>query len=248
MSDLLEARRLVKAYGATPVLRGVDLSIAEGEVVALVGASGSGKSTLLRCLALLEPVTDGQVFLDGEDITDPDIDADRIRARFGVVFQSFNLFPHLTVLQNICLAPRRVHRRDRVEVQARAMELLDRIGLADRAGSYPDRLSGGQQQRVAIARAVAVEPRVLVLDEVTSALDPMLVADVLGLVRELATQRRTIVMATHELGFARQVADRVCMLAAGVIIESGPPSQVLVDPVDARTRAFLGRVAQSGRL
>jgi polar amino acid transport system ATP-binding protein len=245
---VLRADGVVKLYGDVAVLRGVDLTVPEGEVVALVGASGSGKSTLLRCLCLLEPVTDGQVFLDGEDITDPRVRADRVRARFGVVFQAFNLFPHLTVLENICLAPRLVHGRSREQAERRAHELLDRIGLDGRAGSYPDRLSGGQQQRVAIVRAVATEPRVLLLDEVTSALDPTLVAEVLGLVRELAGQGRTIVMATHELGFARRLADRVCMLAEGTIIEEGPPDQVLGEPVDPRTRAFLGRVAGSGRL
>jgi len=248
VSVLLEARNVVKAYGHTPVLRGIDLSIDEGQVVALVGASGSGKSTLLRCLSLLEPVSDGQVFLDGEDITDPSARTDRVRSKFGVVFQAFNLFPHLTVMQNITLAPRRVHGRSRVQAEARGRELLERIGLGGRGSDYPDRLSGGQQQRVAIVRAIAVEPRVLILDEVTSALDPTLVAGVLALVRELAGQGRTIVMATHELGFARQVADRLCVLGEGTIIEQGPPAQVLGEPRDARTRAFLGQVADSGRL
>jgi polar amino acid transport system ATP-binding protein len=245
---VLRADRLVKLYGDHAVLRGIDLEVAEGEVVALVGASGSGKSTLLRCLCLLEPVSDGQVFLDGEDITGPRARADRVRSRFGVVFQAFNLFPHLSVMENICLAPRLVHGRSQADAHARATELLARIGLADKADAYPDRLSGGQQQRVAIVRAVATDPRVLLLDEVTSALDPTLVAEVLGLVRELAGQGRTIVMATHELGFARQVADRVCMLADGTVIEQGPPSQVLGEPLDPRTRAFLGRVHESGRI
>ncbi|MGF1647612.1 MAG: amino acid ABC transporter ATP-binding protein [Kineosporiaceae bacterium] len=245
---VLRAENVVKLYGAHAVLRGIDLEVAEGEVVALVGASGSGKSTLLRCLCLLEPVSDGQVLLDGDDITDPRARADRVRSRFGVVFQAFNLFPHLSVMENICLAPRLVHGRARADAHARASELLARIGLADKADAYPDRLSGGQQQRVAIVRAVATDPRVLLLDEVTSALDPTLVAEVLGLVRELAGQGRTIVMATHELGFARQVADRVCMLSEGTIIEQGPPSQVLGEPLDPRTRAFLGRVHESGRI
>jgi polar amino acid transport system ATP-binding protein len=245
---VLRAENVVKLYGDHAVLRGIDLDVVEGEVVALVGASGSGKSTLLRCLCLLEPVSDGRVLLDGEDITDPRVRADRVRARFGVVFQAFNLFPHLSVMENICLAPRLVHGRSRADAHARARGLLVRIGLADTAGAYPDRLSGGQQQRVAIVRAVATDPRVLLLDEVTSALDPTLVAEVLGLVRELAGQGRTIVMATHELGFARQVADRVCMLAEGTIIEQGPPSQVLGEPQDPRTRAFLGRVHESGRI
>ncbi|MGF1662278.1 MAG: amino acid ABC transporter ATP-binding protein [Kineosporiaceae bacterium] len=247
-ASVLRAEDLVKLYGDHAVLRGIDLDVAEGEVVALVGASGSGKSTLLRCLCLLEPVSDGRVLLDGEDITDPRVRADRVRSRFGVVFQAFNLFPHLSVRENVCLAPRLVHGRPRTDAHARAAELLARIGLADKADAYPDRLSGGQQQRVAIVRAIATDPRVLLLDEVTSALDPTLVAEVLGLVRELAGQGRTIVMATHELGFARQVADRVCMLSEGTIIEQGPPSQVLGEPLDPRTRAFLGRVQESGRI
>jgi polar amino acid transport system ATP-binding protein len=211
---------VVKAFGSNPVLRGVDLAIGEHQVVALIGGSGSGKSTLLRCASLLETVDDGQVLLDGEDITDPRIDADRVRRRLGVVFQAYNLFPHLSVLDNVTLAPTVVHRRPRDEVVAEAQALLRRIGLSDKAGEYPDRLSGGQQQRVAIARALAVRPRVLLLDEVTSALDPELVGEVLAVVREVAAQGMTILMATHEMGFARQVADTVAFLDQGVVLES----------------------------
>ena len=238
MSVLLEARNVVKAYGHTPVLRGIDLSIDEGQVVALVGASGSGKSTLLRCLSLLEPVSDGQVFLDGEDITDPSARTDRVRSKFGVVFQAFNLFPHLTVMQNITLAPRRVHGRSRVQAEARGRELLERIGLGGRGSDYPDRLSGGQQQRVAIVRAIAVEPRVLILDEVTSALDPTLVAGVLALVRELAGQGRTIVMATHDRSRVDRLLGR--NIAIAVVRQTELPVLV-IRPTDAwtsRTTAF----------
>jgi polar amino acid transport system ATP-binding protein len=247
-SPVLELRGIVKVFGANPVLRGVDLAVSEHQVVALIGGSGSGKSTLLRCANLLETVDDGQVLLDGEDITDPRIDADRIRRRMGVVFQAFNLFPHLSVLQNVVLAPTAVHGRSRAEAEEEARALLERIGLADKAGEYPDRLSGGQQQRVAIVRALAVRPRVLLLDEITSALDPELVGEVLGVVREVAAQGMTILMATHEMGFARQVADTVAFLDQGVVLESGPPEQVLGDPVEPRTRQFLSRVIDAGRL
>ncbi|SCX49465.1 polar amino acid transport system ATP-binding protein [Klenkia marina] len=245
---VLDVRGVVKTFGENVVLRGVDLSVDEHRVVALIGGSGSGKSTLLRCASLLEQVDDGQVLLDGEDITDPQVDADAVRRRLGVVFQAYNLFPHLTVLDNVTLAPVRVHGRSRSEATDEARELLDRIGLADKAGEYPDRLSGGQQQRVAIVRALAVRPRVLLLDEITSALDPELVGEVLRLVREVATQGMTIVMATHEMGFAKQVADTVCFLDQGVVLESGPPAQVLGDPVEPRTRQFLSRIIDAGRL
>jgi polar amino acid transport system ATP-binding protein len=238
----------VKAFGENVVLRGVDLSVDEHRVVTLIGGSGSGKSTLLRCASLLEQVDDGQVLLDGEDVTDPRVDADAVRRRLGVVFQAYNLFPHLTVLDNVTLAPTRVHGRSRSEARDEALALLERIGLADKAGEYPDRLSGGQQQRVAIVRALAVRPRVLLLDEITSALDPELVGEVLRLVREVAAQGMTIVMATHEMGFAKQVADTVCFLDAGVVLESGPPDQVLGDPVEPRTRQFLSRIIDAGRL
>jgi polar amino acid transport system ATP-binding protein len=247
-TPVLEAERLVKRFGDNLVLGGVDLAVAEHEVVVLIGASGSGKSTLLRCVSLLEELDDGTVRLDGEEVTDPRADADRLRSRFGVVFQAFNLFPHLSVLQNVTLAPRVVHGVSRDEAEERAMRLLARVGLGDRAREYPDRLSGGQQQRVAIVRALANEPRMLLLDEVTSALDPELVGEVLRLVRELKEQGTTILMATHEMAFARQVADRVCFLDAGVLGEQGPPEQVLDDPREARTRQFLGRVIDAGRL
>jgi polar amino acid transport system ATP-binding protein len=238
----------VKRFGDHTVLSGVDLTVAEHAVVVLIGASGSGKSTLLRCVSLLEELDDGTVRLDGEDITDPRVDADRVRSRFGVVFQAFNLFPHLTVLDNVTLAPRVVRGMRREEAEERAEALLRRVGLADKAAEYPDRLSGGQQQRVAIVRALANEPRMLLLDEVTSALDPELVGEVLRLVRELKGQGVTILMATHEMGFARQVADRVVFLDDGRPVEQGLPEQVLVDPVEPRTRQFLSRVIDAGRL
>jgi polar amino acid transport system ATP-binding protein len=247
-APVLDLCGVVKVFGTNPVLRGVDLAIGEHSVVALIGGSGSGKSTLLRCASLLETVDDGQVLLDGEDITDPRIDPDRVRRRMGVVFQAYNLFPHRSVLDNVTLAPIVVHGRPRAEAVDEARSLLDRIGLSDKAGEYPDRLSGGQQQRVAIVRALAVRPRVLLLDEITSALDPELVGEVLGLVREVASQGMTILMATHEMGFARQVADSVAFLDQGVVLEAGPPDQVLGDPVEPRTRQFLSRVIDAGRL
>lgn len=245
---VLSCTGVVKRFGTLEVLRGIDVDVHEHEVVALIGASGSGKSTLLRCINLLEVVDDGVIRLDGEDITDPRVDADRVRGRIGVVFQAYNLFPHLSVLDNVTLAPRVVHGVARREAQERAMALLARVGLADKAGAYPDRLSGGQQQRAAIARALVNAPRLLLLDEVTSALDPELVGEVLTLVRELAGQGMTILMATHEMGFARQVADRVCFLDDGVVCEQGPAAQVLGDPVEARTRQFLARIIEAGRL
>ena len=245
---VLRVRNLVKSYGDAPVLRGVDLDVDEHQVVTLIGASGSGKSTLLRCVDLLEQVDDGQVWLDGQDVTDPRVDADAVRRRIGVVFQAYNLFPHLSVLDNITLAPRRVHGVERAEAEERAMGLLDRIGLAGRARAYPDQLSGGQAQRTAIVRALAVQPRLLLLDEVTSALDPELVGEVLALVREVAEGGMTILMATHEMGFARSAADVVCFLEGGVLLEQGPPEQVLVEPQHERTRQFLRRVVAAGRL
>ena len=245
---VLRCENVVKVYGEVAVLRGVDVTVHEHEVVALIGASGSGKSTLLRCIGLLETVDDGQVLLDGEDVTAPRIDADRVRRRMGVVFQAYNLFPHLSVLDNVTLAPTVVHGRSKADAREEALALLARIGLSDKAGEFPDRLSGGQQQRVAIVRALAVHPRVLLLDEITSALDPELVGEVLAVVREVAAQGMTIVMATHEMGFARQVADTVAFLDGGVLLECGPPAQVLGDPVEARTRQFLARVIDAGRL
>ncbi|HEX7187514.1 MAG TPA: amino acid ABC transporter ATP-binding protein [Actinomycetes bacterium] len=247
-TPVLDAVGIVKRFGEHPVLSAIDLAVAEHEVVVLIGASGSGKSTLLRCVSLLEELDDGTVRLDGEDITDPRVDADRVRSRFGVVFQAFNLFPHLSVLQNVTLAPRVVHGVSREEAEERGHRLLERVGLAAKAKEYPDRLSGGQQQRVAIVRALANEPRMLLLDEVTSALDPELVGEVLVLVRELKEQGMTILMATHEMGFARQVADRVCFLDGGRLVEQGPPEQVLQVPREPRTRQFLSRVIDAGRL
>jgi polar amino acid transport system ATP-binding protein len=234
-------------FGDLPVLRGVDLRVAEAEVVVLIGSSGSGKSTLLRCVNLLEVVSDGVILFDGEDITDPRVDAVAVRRRIGTVFQAYNLFPHMTVLENVALAPRVVGRVAKAEARAAAMDLLARVGLADKAAEYPDRLSGGQAQRVAIARALSTRPRLLLLDEITSALDPELVGEVLALVGDLREQRMTILMATHEMAFAREVADTVCFLDGGVLLETGPPAQVLGDPVQARTRQFLERVLNTGR-
>ncbi len=246
-APVLSCEAVVKRFGAQTVLRSVDLVVGEHEVVTLIGASGSGKSSLLRCINLLETVDDGVIRLDGEDITDPRVDADDVRRRIGVVFQAYNLFPHMTVLDNVTLAPRLVGKLEKAVAEDRARALLERVGLAEKAGEYPDRLSGGQQQRVAVVRALANEPRLLLLDEVTSALDPELVGEVLGLVRELKEQGMTIVMATHEMSFARQAADRVVFLDAGVVCEEGPPEQVLVDPVEPRTRQFLARILDSGR-
>jgi polar amino acid transport system ATP-binding protein len=247
-APLLQVRTLVKRFGEHTVLDGVDVDVDEHEVVVLIGASGSGKSTLLRCVNLQEDIDDGQILLDGRDISDPRVDADVARRGMGVVFQAFNLFPHLSVLDNVTLAPKVVHGVDKAIATERGRALLARVGLADKADAYPDRLSGGQQQRVAIVRALAYDPKLLLLDEITSALDPELVGEVLTLVRELAEQGRTILMATHEMGFARQVADRVCFLDGGVLIESGPPEQVLAEPAQERTRQFLRRIIAAGRL
>ncbi|WP_238425610.1 amino acid ABC transporter ATP-binding protein [Micromonospora parastrephiae] len=245
---VLRCRGLRKKFGGTVVLDQLDLTVAEHQVVALIGASGSGKSTLLRCVNLLDELDDGTIELDGEDISDPRVDPDRVRRRIGMVFQAYNLFPHLSVLENITLAPRRVHRRARAEAEAQARELLDRVGLGARADAYPDRLSGGQQQRVAIVRALANSPRLMLLDEVTSALDPELVGEVLAMIRDLKADGMTMVLATHEMGFAREVADEVCFLDAGRVVESGPPEQVLGEPTQARTRQFLRRIIEAGRL
>ncbi len=247
-TPVLSLEGVVKRFGDETVLRDVDLAVAEHQVVALIGASGSGKSTLLRCANLLETVDDGVIRLDGEDITDPRIDADTVRRRIGVVFQAYNLFPHLSVLDNVTLAPRVVGGVDRAAAEDKAMTLLRRVGLADKAKEYPDRLSGGQQQRAAIVRALANDPRLLLLDEITSALDPELVGEVLTLVRELKEQGMTLLMATHEMGFARQVADVVCFLDGGRLLEQGPPERVLADPVEPRTRQFLARIIEAGRL
>jgi polar amino acid transport system ATP-binding protein len=238
---VLSLREVRKSYHGRSVLDGIDLDVAEHEVVVLIGASGSGKSTLLRCVDLLEEVDDGRILLDGRDISDPRIDADEARQAMGMVFQSYNLFPHMTALGNVSLAPRVVHGSSRQDADDRGRELLERVGLADKADAYPDTLSGGQQQRVAIARALAYDPRLLLLDEITSALDPELVGEVLELVGELAGAGRTIVMATHEMAFARDVADTVCFLDGGRIVEAGPADRVLTAPEQERTRQFLRR-------
>jgi len=245
---LLCARGVRKAFGANVVLDSLDLDVTAHDVVVLIGASGSGKSTLLRCVDLLEVVDDGVIELDGTEITDPRVDADAVRARMGIVFQSFNLFPHLSVLDNITLAPRRVHGVARERAEQRAREMLDRVGLAEKAQAHPDELSGGQQQRVAIARALVNDPVLMLFDEVTSALDPELVGEVLELMRELKHDGMTMLLATHEMGFAREIADRVCFLHAGRVLEQGPPEQVLGDPEHERTRQFLRRIVDARRL
>ena len=245
---LLRVEALRKAFGTNVVLDGLDLDVAAHEVVVLIGASGSGKSTLLRCVDLLEEVDDGAVFLEGREITDPRVDADAVRARMGIVFQSFNLFPHLTVLDNVTLAPRKVHGVPAEQARETALAMLRRVGLEAKAGAHPDELSGGQQQRVAIVRALVNDPVLMLFDEVTSALDPELVGEVLGMLRELKSKGMTMLVATHEMGFARQAADRVCFLDGGRVLEAGPPEQVLGDPVEERTRAFLRRIIEAGRL
>ena len=235
----LELQGVRKSSGAHEVLRGIDLSIGQGEMVCLIGASGSGKSTLLRCMNLLEPVDDGMILLDGEDIGEPGRDPTPVRRRIGMVFQSFNLFPHMTALANVLLAPRRVRGEDATEA---ARALFADFGLADRMEHYPDQLSGGQQQRVAIIRALAMRPEIMLFDEITSALDPELVGEVLDVLRELRRQGMTMVLATHEMGFARELADRVCFMDGGVIVEEGPPEAIFTAPQKERTRAFLSRV------
>jgi polar amino acid transport system ATP-binding protein len=243
MTAVLEVRGVTKAYGEAAVLRGVDLAVQEHRAVALIGASGSGKSTLLRCIDLLEEIDDGDVLLDGEVITDPAVDPVAVRRRLGLVFQQFNLFPHLSVLENIVLAPVRAHAADAAAATERARELLGRFGLAGRERDRPDQLSGGQQQRVAIVRALATRPRALLLDEVTSALDPELVGEVLELIRELKADGMTMVIATHEMAFARDVADEVCFLHAGAILERGAPAAVLDAPREPETQRFLRRLS-----
>ena len=248
MTPVLEVEGVRKVFGDAVVLRSVDLTVEAHRVVVLIGASGSGKSTLLRCVNLLETVDDGVIRLDGEDVTDPRVDADAVRRRVGIVFQAFNLFPHMSVLDNVTLAPRRVHRIARRQAEEQARALLDRFGLGDKAGDYPDRLSGGQQQRAAIVRALATRPRLLLLDEITSALDPELVGEVLTVVRELKDEGMTMVIATHEMGFARQVADEVCFLDGGVVVERGAPERIFAEPAEPRTRQFLRRIVEAGRL
>jgi polar amino acid transport system ATP-binding protein len=246
--NALELHGVHKSFGRTEVLRGIDLDVAEHDVVCLIGASGSGKSTLLRCVNLTEPIDAGRIVVEGEEITARGVDVNRVRRRIGIVFQSYNLFPHMTVLRNVTLAPRQVLGRSRADAQASALELLRRFGLADKARDYPDRLSGGQQQRVAIVRALAMEPDLMLLDEVTSALDPELVAEVLEVIRELAGGGMTMLIATHEMGFAREIADRVCFLEDGVILEQGPPDEIFSAPREARTRQFLQRIVAAGRM
>ena len=237
-----------KSFGRLDVLRGVDLTLAEHEVVCLIGSSGSGKSTLLRCINLIEPIDAGRVYVGGDEITARGAPADRIRRRIGIVYQAFNLFPHMSVVANVTLAPRKVLGMGRAAAEAAADALLGRFGLADKRDEYPDRLSGGQQQRVAIVRALAMQPDLLLLDEITSALDPELVAEVLEVIRELAASGMTMLIATHEMGFARDVASRVCFLDEGRIIEEGPPNRIFKAPREERTQRFLERIIQAGRL
>ena len=247
MSDALVVERLSKSFGRHEVLRGIDLTVAEHEVVALIGASGSGKSTLLRCVNLLEPIDAGRIFLDGEEITRRH-DVNAVRRRIGIVFQAFNLFPHMSVLRNVTLAPQDVLGLSKGEADERATALLERFGLAEKRAEYPDRLSGGQQQRVAIVRALAMQPELMLFDEVTSALDPELVAEVLAVIGELAAGGMTMVIATHEMSFARDIADQVCFLDDGRILEQGPPGEIFSSPREARTQQFLQRIIEAKRL
>jgi polar amino acid transport system ATP-binding protein len=244
----LSVQGLWKSFGELTVLEGIDIDVAEHEVIALIGASGSGKSTLLRCINLLEPIDAGRILIEGDEITAKGTNVDRIRRRVGIVFQAFNLFPHMTVLDNVTLAPRKVLKRPAGEARRDALALLERFGLADKAAAHPDQLSGGQQQRVAIVRALAMQPDLLLLDEVTSALDPELVAEVLEVIRGLAAGGMTMLIATHEMGFARDIANRVCFLDGGRILEQGPPAQIFAEPREARTRQFLNRIIEAGRL
>ena len=239
---------LHKSFGRLEVLLGIDLVLHQHEVMCLIGASGSGKSTLLRCVNLLEPIDAGRIVVEGEEITAPGVDVNRIRRRIGIVFQAFNLFPHMSVLDNVTLGPRKALRKPRATAEAEATALLERFGLADKRLDFPDRLSGGQQQRVAIVRALAMSPDLLLLDEVTSALDPELIAEVLAVIRELAAGGMTMLIATHEMGFARDIANRVCFLDAGRILEEGPPAEIFSAPREERTRRFLQRIVEAGRL
>ncbi len=246
--NAVELQNVHKSFGHNEVLRGIDLAVAEHEVVCLIGASGSGKSTLLRCVNLLEPLDDGRILLSGEEITAEGVDVNRVRREIGIVFQSYNLFPHMSVLGNVTLGPRKALGLSRADAEARADELFARFGLADKRDAYPDSLSGGQQQRVAIVRALALRPKLMLLDEITSALDPELVAEVLNVVRELAASGMTMLIATHEMGFARDIADRVCFLDEGVILEEGPPARIFSSPQEPRTQQFLARIVEAGRL
>jgi polar amino acid transport system ATP-binding protein len=244
----LELHDIHKSFGRNEVLRGINLVVEEHEVVCLIGASGSGKSTLLRCINLLEPIDGGRIVVGGDEVTARGVDVNRVRRHIGIVFQAFNLFPHMTVLRNVTLAPINVLGKSRAEAEGEARALLERFGLGGRADDYPDRLSGGQQQRVAIVRALAMRPDLMLLDEVTSALDPELVAEVLQVIRELAAGGMTLVIATHEMSFARDIADRVCFLDDGVILEEGPPARILSEPTEPRTRQFLERIIAAGRM
>jgi polar amino acid transport system ATP-binding protein len=248
VSEALLLDGVHKSFGSLEVLRGIDLAVADHEVVCLIGASGSGKSTLLRCVNLLEPIDAGRIVVEGVELTAGRVDVNRIRQRIGIVFQAYNLFPHMSVLRNVTLAPRLARGQSPAEATGRALALLERFGLADKAQNYPDSLSGGQQQRVAIVRALAMQPDLMLLDEVTSALDPELVAEVLEVIRELAAGGMTMLIATHEMSFARDIADRVCFLDAGVILEQGPPEQILSTPREVRTQQFLQRIIEAGRL
>jgi polar amino acid transport system ATP-binding protein len=240
--SILELKQVTKSFGETQVLGGLDLSIEQGEMVCLIGSSGSGKSTLLRCINLLEHIDEGEIWFEDSDISLPDVDAQPIRQKIGLVFQSFNLFPHMTAIENVMLAPRRVNNKTRAELKDETENLFERFNLADRMGSYPDQLSGGQQQRVAIVRALAMHPKIMLFDEVTSALDPELVSEVLDVLRQLKETNMTMILATHEMNFAKEAADRICVLDKGSIIEQGPPSQIFTNPKSTRTREFLASV------
>ena len=248
MAPAIVLEHVEKSFGKLKVLSGIDLEVEEHEVLCLIGASGSGKSTLLRCVNLIEPVNSGRILIHDEEITARDVDANRIRRGIGIVFQSFNLFPHMSVLDNVTIAPRKALGASRREANERGTELLTRFGLAAKRDEYPDRLSGGQQQRVAIVRALAMEPTIMLLDEVTSALDPELVGEVLGVIRDLAQSGMTMLIATHEMGFAREIADRVCFLDQGRILEQGPPERIFTEPVQVRTQEFLRRIIEAGRM
>jgi polar amino acid transport system ATP-binding protein len=248
MSEALLLDGVRKSFGELEVLQGIDLALADHEVVCLIGASGSGKSTLLRCVNLLEPIDAGRIVVHGTEVTVNGVDANRVRRGIGIVFQAFNLFPHMTVLRNVTLGPRKGLGLSRAEAENEAKALLARFGLADKRDEYPDRLSGGQQQRVAIVRALAMKPDLMLLDEVTSALDPELVGEVLGVIRELAAEGMTMLIATHEMGFARDIASRVCFLDEGMILEQGPPEQIFTEPREPRTQEFLRRIVEAGRL
>jgi polar amino acid transport system ATP-binding protein len=244
----LVCRDVHKSFGKLEVLKGIDLSVDEHEVICLIGASGSGKSTLLRCINLLERINSGSIEVGGQEITAANVDVNRVRRGIGIVFQAFNLFPHMSVMGNVTLAPRKVMGLSRSQAEAEAVQLLDRFGLADKRDEYPDRLSGGQQQRVAIVRALATHPQLMLLDEVTSALDPELVAEVLSVIRELAEAGMTMLIATHEMSFARDIARRVCFLDEGVLLEQGPPEQIFSSPREERTQQFLQRIIEAGRM